>query len=147
VTTRSRKTLTSLFAVCLLVAVPMGSLAEDDDEPAFMQYLFAPELILANARTVGLSKEQRHEIMKELKATQMATSDAQWSMFEAAEALNDLASEDVIDEDAMVEAARPVFEAESRIKTAHLVLLIRLRNALTPEQRAELAKIRDSDRD
>ena len=142
---RPSRTLSLLVAASILVALPFTAApanAAEDDPPAFMQHLFAPELILENARAIGLDKEQRKAVIETIQQTQAQTAEVQWSVFEAAETLSELAAADPIDEEAMLATAREIFEAEGRIKEAHLSLLIRLRNQLTQNQRTKLAEIR-----
>ena len=136
------KSLALIPVLLLLTTAPFGAAAEDD--PEFMQHLFAPELILGNARAIDLRPEQRQFMMNELKETQLRATEAQFGVYEAALQLNDLSEAAQIDEAAMVEAARLVFAAEGQVKEAHLTLLIRMRNALSPGQRAKLVKIRDA---
>lgn len=136
------KLLALLSALLLLGAFPFGASAEED--PEFMQRLFAPELILGNAKAIDLRSEQRQFMLNELKETQLRATEAQFGVYEAALQLNELTEAAEIDEAAMIEAARQVFVAEGRVKEAHLTLLIRMRNALSQEQRAKLVKIRDA---
>ncbi len=143
----STKPVAWLLAAFLLLALPLllptGAAAEEEDEPEFMQRLFAPELILANAKAIGLGKDQQRGIMSELKDAQLRATEAEFSVYEAALALNELSEADEIDEKAMIAAARQVFVAEGQIKEAHLSALIRIRNALTKSQREKLTRIRD----
>jgi Spy/CpxP family protein refolding chaperone len=49
----------------------------------------------------------------------------------------------VIDEaKAMAQASR-VMDAENRVKSAHLVMLVRIKNLLTPDQQKKLRELRD----
>ncbi len=134
------RSLPLLCAVLLFTALPFAANGEED--PAFMQRLFAPELILENAKAIELSSSQRQLMMKELKATQLRATEAEFGVYEAALLLNELTEAAEIDEKAMIEAARQVFQAEGLIKEAHLTLLVRMRNALTPAQREKLIEIR-----
>jgi hypothetical protein len=131
-------------AVLLLGVIPLGAVAEE--EPEFMERLFAPELILENAKAIDLRPEQRRFMMNELKETQLRATEAQFGVYEAGLQLNELSEAAEIDEAAMVEAAREVFVAEGRVKEAHLVLLVRMRNALNAGQREQLVKIREAGR-
>ena len=125
----------------VLLALPAGVGAEE--EPEFMQHFFTPELIMNNARAIDLTKEQRGVMLKELQRVQALTTETQWGILEAAERLNELSQAETVSESAMIEAAREVFAAETRLKESHLGLLVRLRNALTPAQREKLTAIRD----
>lgn len=136
------KSIALLSAVLLLGCIPFGASAEED--PEFMQRLFAPELILGNAKAIELRPEQRRFMMNELKETQLRATEAQFGVYEAALLLNELSEAAEIDEQAMLEAARQVFVAEGQVKEAHLTLLVRMRNALSSAQRKKLVRIRDA---
>ncbi len=141
-----RTAVTLAVALVFLAAGTSPSWAEDKEEPAFMAHFFAPELILQNAKAIGIEKPQRMRLMKELKRTQLAVAELEWNFFEAAEEINALTDGAVgtdLDETAMIEAARPVFDTEGKIKEEHFRLLVRIRNLLTADQRTQLAKIRD----
>ena len=145
----STKLVSTLLAAFLLFALPLvlptGAGAEEEEKPEFMQHLFAPELILGNAKAIALTPDQRRAMMKDLMETQMRATEAQFSVYETSLALNELGEADQIDEEAMIAAAREIFDAEGRIKEEHLGLLIRLRNELTKGQREKLTRIRDED--
>lgn len=139
------KLIAFVFATLLLLAFPFAASAKEEEDPEFMKRLFAPELILENASAIGLSKEQQRAMIKELKETQLRATGAEFDVYEAALALNELSEAKEIDEAAMLAAARQVFDAERLIKEAHLTLLIRMRNALTESQRRKLVQIRDGE--
>jgi Spy/CpxP family protein refolding chaperone len=128
----------ALWLALLLLASP----ASAEDPPAFMQQLYPPELIMRHGRDIGLSEAQRKAITQAVGETQATTLELQWDMQDAAQTLAELVSQDRVNEEAALEAAARVMEIEGRVKRAHLGLLIRIKNQLTPDQQQRLGQLR-----
>jgi Spy/CpxP family protein refolding chaperone len=133
------KTLLTLLALLLALAPP--ALAEGED-PAFMQHFFAPELVLKHAREIDLSKAQRSALTKDIGQVTGATTELQLSMLDGFGAVEELSAADPVSERALLDAIHEVLVTEMRVKEAHMGLLVRVRNLLTPEQREKLKKLR-----
>ena len=130
-----------LSLVALLLALATPSFAEGED-PAFMQHFFAPELVLKHAREIGLTKSQRSALTKDIGEVTGATTELQLAMLDGMGAVEELSAADPVNERALLDAIRQVLSAEMRVKEAHMGLLVRVRNLLTPEQREQLKKLR-----
>ena len=128
----------ALWLTLLLLASP----ASAEDPPPFMQELYPPELIMRHGRDIGLSEAQRKAITQAVAETQATTLELQWDMQDAAQTLAELVSQDRVNEEAALEAAARVMEIEGRVKRAHLGLLIRIKNQLTPDQQQRLGQLR-----
>jgi Spy/CpxP family protein refolding chaperone len=128
----------ALWITLLLLASP----ASAEDPPPFMQELYPPELIMRHGRDVGLSDAQRKAITRAVAETQAMTLELQWDMQDAGQTLAELVSRDRVDEEAALEAATRVMEIEGRVKRAHLALLIRIKNQLSPDQQQRLRQLR-----
>lgn len=131
--------LLALSLTLLLFSAP--AFAEED--PAFMQHFFAPELVLKHASALQLTKAQRSAITKDIGQVTGATTELQLSMLEGFGAIEELSGAERVDEKALLAAIHDVLVAEMQVKEAHMGLLVRVRNALTPEQREKLRRIRD----
>lgn len=130
------------LCVAALLALASPALAKDD-EPAFMQHFFAPELVLQHGSAIGLGRTQRDAFMKDIGRVTGATTELQLSMLEHFGAVEELSAAENVDEAALLAEIQQVLATEMRVKEAHMGLLIRIRNLLTPEQRAKLRAIRD----
>jgi Spy/CpxP family protein refolding chaperone len=135
------KRLLSPFALLLALAAP--ALAEDAS-PAFMRHFFAPELVLKHARAIALTQAQREAMVKDIGQVTGNTTELQLTMLEGFGEVEALAAADPVDEKALLAAIHDVLAAELRVKEAHMGLLVRVRNLLTPEQRQRLAALRDA---
>ena len=133
------KTLLTLLALLLALASPASAEGED---PAFMKNFFAPDLVLKHAREIDLTKPQRTALTKDIGQVTGATTELQLSMIDGFSAVEELSAADPVNERTLLEAIHEVLVTEMRVKEAHMGLLVRVRNLLTPEQREMLKKLR-----
>jgi Spy/CpxP family protein refolding chaperone len=134
--------LAALATLLVLQTVAAPSAAHAADDPAFMQHFFAPELVLKHASAIQLTKQQRAALTKDIGQVTGATTELQLSMMDGLGSVEELSAADPVDENALLGAIHEVLMAEMRVKEAHMGLLVRIRNLLTPEQRERLRKIR-----
>ncbi len=144
------KTLT-IFVLFLGLAAPLRAHADEMSgasmgPPAFLRELFLPGLVMEHQRDIGLTAEQRDAITKEMTATHQKVLELRWGLEEKSEALRKLLAENKIDEKAALARAAEVMDIERQMKQAHLTLLVRLKNQLTPEQQQKLAALRPHER-
>jgi Spy/CpxP family protein refolding chaperone len=132
-----------ILAVLLFLLAASPALAEGEKDPAFLKHFFGPELVLQNAGAIGLTKEQRIALLQDVARVTGATTELQVSMLEHLVELDEISAADRVDEKALVSAIHQVLLAEIQVKEAHMGLLARVKNLLTPEQREKLRKIRD----
>jgi Spy/CpxP family protein refolding chaperone len=130
-----------MFAVLALIScIAVPARAEGPDPIAGR--LYPPELIMGHQKEIGLEDKQRQAIVAEVQKLQAQVVDLQWKMQSAAEELLKLLDEARVDEAKTLTQADQVMGLEREIKRAHLGMLIRIRNALTAEQRTKLAALR-----
>lgn len=108
----------------------------------FGQHLFPPELIMQHQRDIGLTAEQRSTITKAVQDLQARVLDLQWKMEDEAQKLGDQVKAPTVDETSALAQVDKVLGIEREVKRAHLAMLIRLKNTLTPEQQAKLTVAR-----
>jgi len=141
----------ALFVLLLGLAVPLRAHGDElggppMGPPAFLRELFLPSLVMEHQRDIGLTPEQRDAITKEMTATHQKVLELRWGLEEKSEALRKLLAENKIDEKAALARAGEMMDIERQMKQAHLALLIRLKNQLTPEQQQKLAALRPHER-
>lgn len=148
-TLRNRATITITLGVLALGGLALtrpasaqaglrGANASDRIE----RLLFSPELVMRHQRELGLTGDQRDTLVREMQETQSDLVPLQLDMAELSGDLVELLSQPRVDEEAAVAAAARVMDLESRIKARHLVLLVRIRNMLDPEQQGMLRRMR-----
>jgi Spy/CpxP family protein refolding chaperone len=132
-----------VVSVAALVLLAGSARAQDKKDDALARAVFAPELVFKYAREIGLKPPQRQAIVDVIKHVQGDLVGLQLSMAEPAQALVDLLNQPKVDESAALVQADKVLTIERDVKKMQMALLIRIKNALTPEQQAKLREIRD----
>jgi Spy/CpxP family protein refolding chaperone len=128
----------ALFAPAV-VAQDQPAIAED---PLFST-LFAPELIMQHRRAIGLTDEQRDAISQMIQDLQGRVVRLQWELLDEVERLTEITSATRIDLDRSLDQVGRVLDTENEIKRAHLEMLVRIKNLLTPEQQTTLERLRE----
>lgn len=110
--------------------------------PAFLENVFPPGVIMRHQSDIGLTDKQREAITKQMEEAQKALVTLQWDVERESEKLGKLLEAAQVDETAALRQADQVMSAEQRLKKAHLTLLIRIKNDLTPAQQDKLRQLR-----
>jgi len=136
-----------LLAAPLLVAAqpmepPMGGGPPGMGGPSFLENVFPPGLIMRHQSDIGLTDAQREAITKQMGEAQKWLVTLQWDVERESEKLGKLLAAERVDEAAALRQADQAMSAEERLKKAHLTLLIRIKNALTPAQQVKLRQLR-----
>jgi Spy/CpxP family protein refolding chaperone len=96
--------------------------------------LFPAEFVLRNQVALGLSTEQVASIKKQVGDTQGRLLDAKVDLGRITEQLRAALEGTKVDEAAALSLAGQAMDLEKQVKTAHLGLLIRVKNVLTEQQ-------------
>jgi Spy/CpxP family protein refolding chaperone len=121
---------------------PMGGGPPGMGGPSFLENVFPPGLIMRHQADLGLTDAQRETITKQMEDAQKSLVTLQWEVERESEKLGKLLAPARVDEAAAMHQADQVMSAEERLKKAHLVLLIRIKNVLTPAQQDKLRQLR-----
>jgi Spy/CpxP family protein refolding chaperone len=124
----------------LLIAAP--SVAAQEPEPEFAKHLFPPELVMQHQKDLRLTPEQRTSITQAIRDLQLKVVDLQWKMQDEAQKLTELVEGSRIDEAQTLAQVDRVLGIEREIKRAHMALLVRIKNLLTPEQQEGLRNVK-----
>jgi len=95
-------------------------------------------LVMQHQRILALTVVQRAAITDAVKALQAQVVDFQWQIQDEQLKLAELVSQPRVEETAALSQIDRVLELERQIKRAHLASLIRIKNALTPEQQQQM---------
>ena len=93
---------------------------------------------MAQSEEVGLTEQQRATIKAEIQKVQARFLDAQWDMQEQTSRMTRLLQQRPVEEAKVLEQADKIMGLEREIKRAHLTLLVRIKNTLTPDQITKL---------
>ena len=126
-----------LGTLCLLL-LPAGAAAQHVGHESLEQHVFTPEVVMRAGDRIDLSSDQRTAITEAIRDFQRKELELEWEMQDENQRLAALMSASRIDETAAVAQAAVVMDVESRVKQAHLVMLVRIKNLLTEEQQEKL---------
>lgn len=146
----NRAALTLLIALAASLATAAPARAQQpaptpsvQEDPLF-DALFPPELIMQHRRAIGLTDEQRDAISQMIQELQGRVGRLQWDLLDEMQQLTELMAVPRIDLDRALDQLDNVLETEKQIKQAHLEMLARIKNLLTPEQQATLERLRSA---
>jgi Spy/CpxP family protein refolding chaperone len=108
----------------------------------FSQHLYPPELIMQNQGRLKITESQREAILQEIYKVQATAAQVQWRVSDESEKLNQLLERDNVQESEALAQADRMMTWEIAVKRAQLTMLIRIRNLLSPEQKAMLRDLR-----
>ncbi len=134
----------SMLALVMAVALTAPAAAQQPQDDPLGRQLYPPELVMSNQRAIGLQDPQREAIMQAVRLAQAALPELQMRMAGEMEGLLELMRGPVVDSAAALRQLDRVLAHEHQVKRTHIAMLIRIRNVLTPEQRARLDAIRST---
>ncbi len=136
---------TRVFAAIALTALPAFAQPPQGPQPGpdpLGEHLFPPELIMQHQNALGLGDDQKARIREEIGKAQGRFLELQWELQDAMESLLGLVKDTGVSEERILSQLDAVLESEREIKRSQLMLLIRIKNSLTPEQQEKLQQIR-----
>lgn len=108
--------------------------------------LFPPELVMERQLELGVTEEQKSALISESERGHAEVLKQQWELEAEKEKLVKLLEPDRVDEGKVKDAAARVMDRETKVKAAYLMMLVRVKNVLTAEQKAKLRELRASPR-
>ncbi|PYO76652.1 MAG: hypothetical protein DMD63_13890 [Gemmatimonadetes bacterium] len=133
--------------VCVVDGVPRPGIQCGPPRPPagdpLARYLFPPELIMANQEAIHLTDSQRDSLQHAMADAQGKFIPLQFKMSSEVERLQNLLKKPgPVDEAQVLEQVDRVLAVERDVKRTQLSLMIRIKNMLTPVQRARLTQLR-----
>ena len=123
-------------------AATLSAQGKPGQPDAFAEALFDPQLVLKNAQAISLTPAQRRTILDEIKAAQIALAPLQADMTEPAMELVEMLGQSKVEEARVLAKIDQVLRVENEVKKRQTALLVRIKNALTPEQQDKLRALR-----
>lgn len=136
-------TLRALLVLIVLALVAPLAVADPQPPPKdpIGDRLWPPDAIMSHQRELGIDVATRDKLVAEIQRFQTAAVKLQWDLDAAGSELAQQLAAARIDETAALAAADKVMQLEHDLKRAHLQLLIRLKNVLTPAQQTRLREL------
>jgi len=103
---------------------------------------YPPELIGVGRQALGLTQDQEDAIQEASDVGRQQGQVFQRRLNVETRRLEGMVKAEKLDPDAIVKQASIVMDLERDTKMAHLVMLVKIKNTLTPEQQATLRKIK-----
>lgn len=104
--------------------------------------LFPPELAMERQEELGITDEQKRQIIAETERGNSEVLHLQWELEAEKEKLVKLLEPEQVNEALALEASIRVTDREGKVKQAYLTMLVRVKNILTPEQKERLRAAR-----
>jgi len=115
--------------------------AQQPPDDPMRDVLFPPEVIMQHQQAVGLSDKQKNTLKTEVRQAQTKFTELQWTLQDEVERLVALLKQPKVDEKQAAAELDKVLAAEREIKRTQLMLLIRIKNNLTPPQQTQLREL------
>ncbi len=113
------------------------------DADPLAKILYSPELVMSHQEAIGLTDRQRTAIMDAVKDIQSKVmTETQFKLAAAGDRLKSMLARASVDEAAVLQQIDEMLALERDVKRAQMTLLVRIKNQLTAEQRAQLDKLR-----
>lgn len=138
---KTKLKLCALACAALFTASNAAAEKSSAADPVAAQF-FPPELIMMNANTIDLEPSQRLAIIANVKALQEDVEPMALRMEAARDRLVAALEKETVNEAAVLKALEDVLAIERSVKVRHITALVRIRNELTSDQRAELRALR-----
>jgi Spy/CpxP family protein refolding chaperone len=133
------KNIKTLLAIALFITASLNALAQENPGKDPMQeFFFPPELVMRYQNEIQLKKEQKESIISTVEEAQQKFNRLQWDLQTEMTALQKLLAEPTVNETNVLAQLDKVLDQERIIKKAQITLMIRIKNALTDEQKAKL---------
>ncbi len=132
------------WIVCGWLLLACGLLApqQPPGPDPLAENLFPPDLVMAHQKAIGLDEAQKNFLRSEILKAQTHFTELQWQLQDAMEILVGLVKQNPVDEQKVMAQLDKVLGFEREIKRAQIALMVRIKNKLTPEQQAQLRKLR-----
>ena len=127
------------IVLTLLLFSPLA--AQQPPEDPLRDVLFPPEAVMQHQQAIGLSDAQKNNLKIEIRQSQLKFTELQWTLQDEMEHLVSLLKQFKVDEKQAPSQLDKVLAAEREIKRAQLMLLIRIKNNLTPAQQTQLREL------
>jgi Spy/CpxP family protein refolding chaperone len=125
------------------LSTPTATMAAGDNrEGPIESRLYPPELAMEHQTELAITDEQKKALIAETERGNNEVLHLQWELEAEKEKLVKLLDPDRVDEAKVSAAAARVMDKETKVKSAYLTMLVRVKNILTVEQKQKLRELR-----
>lgn len=124
--------------IIVCAALFLGGLNVTAQSDPLGDNFYPPEFIMQVHELIGVTEEQKATVGAQIREIQESIQVIRETLARESAALAELAKADKVNEEKLLAQADKVMALESDVKRAQLQMLIKIKNALTPEQQAKL---------
>ncbi len=133
------KNVRAIMMIALLSLSSYNVFAQESPGKDPMQdYLFPPELVMRYQNEIQLKKEQRETIISAMEESQKQFIQLQLNLQSEATAFQKLISQATVNEGSVLSQLDKVLDQERTIKKAQITMMVKIKNALSDEQKVRL---------
>jgi Spy/CpxP family protein refolding chaperone len=131
----------ALALVFVIAAAPLSAQGAPEKHQSFdyARYLYSPGTVMKRQRELALTDVQQLAVQTAMRQAQTAYFDLQWRLNAEEERLSTVLQGKSLNESEVLAQVGRVLALEREIKLVQMTLLVRIKNILTPAQRAQLA--------
>jgi Spy/CpxP family protein refolding chaperone len=134
-----RKNYHSWMLLILCMITTFHSFAQENTGKDPMQeFLYPPELVMRYQNEIQLKKEQKELIIGAVEDAQKKFNRLQWDLQGEVASLQKQLSGSTVNENQVLEQLDKVLDQERLIKKTQITLMVRIKNALTDDQKGKL---------
>ena len=122
--------------------VPPGQRTPAGGPDDWGRNFFPPELVMQHQTEIALQDSQRTALTSAVQQAQAKFMDAQWKLSAEGEKMGKLLQGPRVDEAQVLEEVDRILALEREIKRGQILLMVRIKNTLSPAQQAKLAELR-----
>lgn len=136
------KNIRTLLAIVIFTASFNALAQESPAKDPMQEFFYPPELVMRYQTEIQLNKEQKETIVSTMEEAQKKFTRFQWDLQAEMTALQKLLAESTINETNVLAQLDKVLDQERIIKKSQITLMVRIKNALTDEQKTKLNTLR-----
>ena len=136
----------SVYILLILINNSVWAQQPQPNDP-LGENLFPPDLVLQQQSAIGLSEDQKNYIKTEVRKAQRQFTDLQFQLQDEMDTMASLLKQQQTDEQQVLTQLDKILAIEREIKQTHFVLIIRIKNRLTPDQQSRLQQLKNRPRE
>ena len=125
------------MAFCFLISLTAFAQENVGKDP-MQEFFFPPELVMRYQNEIQLKKEQKELIIGAMEEAQKKFNRLQWDLQNEMTSFQKLLGEPVVNETRALEQLDKVLDLERQVKKTQITLMVRIKNALTEDQKTQL---------
>ncbi len=134
----------TVLVIVLIATASLNTLAQENPgKDPMHEFFYPPELVMRYQNEIQLTKEQKEIVISAAEEAQAKFTRLQWNLQAEVTALQKLLAESSVKETLVIAQLDKVLDQERLIKKSQITLMVRIKNALTDEQKTKLKALKE----